>query len=211
MAVGVPYLRLYDDGYYRPRGPTGRGQCHTDSGFGRAVWRCPFDIPISFRNGAARFVTLPWSDRQRTMSGPYRCRETTAVNSQFVQRKGWRECRGFDDAGNEATVSCTVATLPNGQTLSGNPMNSGVVAVPPPWHRFRICALRPSSDGTGSEDMEKLLLRPSEAAAHLSIGHSKVYELMRLGQLRSVKIGASRRIPQVVLADFIAAITEEPQ
>ena len=47
-------------------------------------------------------------------------------------------------------------------------------------------------DGTGSEDMEKLLLRPSEAAAHLSIGRSKVYELMRLGQLRSVKIG---RVP----------------
>jgi len=59
--------------------------------------------------------------------------------------------------------------------------------------------------------MEKLLLSPAEAAAHLSIGRSKLYELMRLGQLRSVKIGASRRIPQVALADFIAAITEEPQ
>ena len=44
--------------------------------------------------------------------------------------------------------------------------------------------------------MEKLLLSPAEAAAHLSIGRSKVYELMRLGQLRSVKIGASRRIPK---------------
>ena len=59
--------------------------------------------------------------------------------------------------------------------------------------------------------MEKLLLRPSEAAAHLSIGRGKVYEVMRLGQLRSVKIGASRRIPQAALADFIATITEEPQ
>jgi len=58
--------------------------------------------------------------------------------------------------------------------------------------------------------MEKLLLSPAEAAAHLSIGRSKVYELMRLGQLRSVKIGASRRIPQA-LADFIAALIEEPR
>ena len=58
--------------------------------------------------------------------------------------------------------------------------------------------------------MEKLLLSPAEAAAHLSIGRSKVYEL-RLGQLRSVKIGASRRIPQAALADFIAALTEEPR
>jgi excisionase family DNA binding protein len=54
-----------------------------------------------------------------------------------------------------------------------------------------------------------LLLSPAEAAAHLSIGRSKVYELMRLGQLRSVKIGALRRIPQAALADFIAALTEE--
>jgi excisionase family DNA binding protein len=55
--------------------------------------------------------------------------------------------------------------------------------------------------------MEKLLLSPLEAAAHLSIGRSKVYELMRLGQLRSVKIGVSRRIPHAALADYIAALT----
>ena len=52
--------------------------------------------------------------------------------------------------------------------------------------------------------MEKLLLSPSEAAAHLSVGRSKVYELMRLGQLRSVKIGGSRRIPRAALTDFVA-------
>ena len=59
--------------------------------------------------------------------------------------------------------------------------------------------------------MEKLLMSPAEAAAHLSIGRSKIYELMRLGQLRSVKIGASRRIPLAALADYIAALTEEPR
>jgi excisionase family DNA binding protein len=32
---------------------------------------------------------------------------------------------------------------------------------------------------------------------------------MRLGELRSVKIGASRRIPRAALADYIAALTEE--
>ena len=57
--------------------------------------------------------------------------------------------------------------------------------------------------------MDKLLLSPAEAAAHLSIGRSKLYELMRLGQLRSVKIGASRRIPQAALAEFIEALSEE--
>jgi len=59
--------------------------------------------------------------------------------------------------------------------------------------------------------MEKLLLSPAEAAAHLSIGRSKVYELMRLGELRSVKIGASRHIPRAALADFIAALAQEPR
>ena len=59
--------------------------------------------------------------------------------------------------------------------------------------------------------MEKLLLSPADAAAHLSIGRSKIYELMRLGELRSVKIGASRRIPQAALADFIAALHQEPR
>lgn len=52
--------------------------------------------------------------------------------------------------------------------------------------------------------MEKLLLSPSEAALHLSLGRSKIYELMRLGQLRSVKIGGSRRIPRAALNEFIA-------
>lgn len=54
--------------------------------------------------------------------------------------------------------------------------------------------------------MEKLLLSPAEAAAHLSVGRSKVYELMRLGELRSVKIGGCRRIPRAALADFVASL-----
>lgn len=54
--------------------------------------------------------------------------------------------------------------------------------------------------------MEKLLLSPSEAAAHLSIGRSKVFELMRLGQLRSVKTGGCRRIPRAALAAFVSSL-----
>ena len=54
--------------------------------------------------------------------------------------------------------------------------------------------------------MEKLLLSPAEAAVHLSIGRSKVYELIRLGQLRSVKIGTSRCIPQAALCGATALV-----
>lgn len=56
--------------------------------------------------------------------------------------------------------------------------------------------------------MEKLLLSPAEAAEHLSIGRSKVYELIRLGQLRSVKIGGCRRIPQAALVDLVARLQD---
>jgi excisionase family DNA binding protein len=50
---------------------------------------------------------------------------------------------------------------------------------------------------------EKLLLRPEEAAELLSIGRSKVYELIGTGELVSVRIGASRRIPAQALAEFV--------
>ena len=54
--------------------------------------------------------------------------------------------------------------------------------------------------------MEKLLLSPLEAAEQLGIGRSKVYELMRLGDLRSVKIGGCRRITRAALAEFVASL-----
>jgi len=54
--------------------------------------------------------------------------------------------------------------------------------------------------------MEKLLLSPIEAADQLGIGRSKIYELMRLGDLRSVKIGGSRRITRAALAEFVASL-----
>jgi excisionase family DNA binding protein len=51
-----------------------------------------------------------------------------------------------------------------------------------------------------------LLLRPEEAAEILRVGRSKVYELMRAGLLRSVKIGGSRRVSAIALAEFVASL-----
>jgi excisionase family DNA binding protein len=51
--------------------------------------------------------------------------------------------------------------------------------------------------------VDKLLLKPEEAAEVLSIGRSKVYELIGTGQLASVRIGASRRIPTDALIEFV--------
>lgn len=40
----------------------------------------------------------------------------------------------------------------------------------------------------------------------LHIGRDKVYILLRTGQLRSIKIGKSRRITKEQLAEFIATL-----
>lgn len=54
--------------------------------------------------------------------------------------------------------------------------------------------------------VEKLLLKPEEAAEVLSIGRSKVYELIGTGELASVRVGASRRIPADALVEFVSRL-----
>jgi excisionase family DNA binding protein len=54
-----------------------------------------------------------------------------------------------------------------------------------------------------SSSVDKLLLTPEEAASVLGIGRTKLYRLLATNQLRSVRIGGSRRIAAVALADFV--------
>jgi excisionase family DNA binding protein len=54
-----------------------------------------------------------------------------------------------------------------------------------------------------------LLLTPEEAALSLRVGRSKVYELMRSGAIRSVKIGGSRRISTTALAEYVAELESD--
>lgn len=51
--------------------------------------------------------------------------------------------------------------------------------------------------------MDKLLLTPEEAAEALSLGRTKVYQLIGEGRLRSVRIGKSRRVPASALAELV--------
>lgn len=51
--------------------------------------------------------------------------------------------------------------------------------------------------------MEKLLLRPLEAAQAIGIGRSKVYELLASGELPSIRIGGSVRVPLDALRAWI--------
>ena len=54
-----------------------------------------------------------------------------------------------------------------------------------------------------------LMLTPEEAALALRVGRSKVYDLMRVGELRSVKIGGSRRISVNALTEYVAALERD--
>jgi excisionase family DNA binding protein len=54
-----------------------------------------------------------------------------------------------------------------------------------------------------------LLLRPEDAARALGVGRTKVYELMRSGALRSVRVGGLRRIPVAALNEFVTRLGEE--
>lgn len=55
----------------------------------------------------------------------------------------------------------------------------------------------------------KMLLTPTEAAQALSISRSKLYELLSKGQLASVRVGTSRRIPHDALLSFVAQLSED--
>lgn len=53
------------------------------------------------------------------------------------------------------------------------------------------------------ENSVPLLLTPSEAAKRLSLARSTLYQLLLVGEVESIKIGRSRRIPIDALTDFI--------
>jgi excisionase family DNA binding protein len=55
---------------------------------------------------------------------------------------------------------------------------------------------------------QPVLLTPEQAALRLGISRWKVYDLLRRGQLSSVRIGSCRRIPTAAIDDFIATLLE---
>ena len=59
---------------------------------------------------------------------------------------------------------------------------------------------------TETTDAGRLLLRPEEVARALGVGRTTVFELIRAGELRSVKIGKSRRIPTEAVREYVAGL-----
>jgi excisionase family DNA binding protein len=60
--------------------------------------------------------------------------------------------------------------------------------------------------GSGEEELEKLLLKPREAAHVLGIGRTKLFELLASGALESVQIGNCRRVPRDAVDAFLAQL-----
>ena len=56
---------------------------------------------------------------------------------------------------------------------------------------------------TGRNEMDRLLLRPDEAAEVLGVGRSKLYELLAAGDLPSVRIGRAVRVPVSALERWV--------
>jgi excisionase family DNA binding protein len=57
--------------------------------------------------------------------------------------------------------------------------------------------------------MNKLLLTADEAAEIVGVGKTKMYELIRVGAVESVRIGRCRRIPPDALAAFVERLRDE--
>lgn len=56
--------------------------------------------------------------------------------------------------------------------------------------------------------VDKILLTPEEAAERLSITRSRVYDLIRSGELVSVKLGKVRRISVVALERYVEKLEQ---
>jgi excisionase family DNA binding protein len=59
--------------------------------------------------------------------------------------------------------------------------------------------------------MDRLMLRPTEAAEAIGVGRSKIYELISSGQIPHVRLGGVIRVPVQALNQWIARQLEARQ
>lgn len=56
---------------------------------------------------------------------------------------------------------------------------------------------------------DKILLRPEEGANELAVSRARMYELIASGEVESIKIGRSRRIPHAALTAYVDRLRSE--
>lgn len=54
-----------------------------------------------------------------------------------------------------------------------------------------------------AEEVPPLLFTPEEVGRLLGVGRAKVYDLIRAREVRSVKVGCSRRISALALREYV--------
>lgn len=59
------------------------------------------------------------------------------------------------------------------------------------------------------EQLPPLLLRPEQVAQVLNVSRWKVFELIRTGELRSVKSGGSRRVSAMAVRAYVERLEAE--
>ena len=120
--------------------------------------------------------------------------------------------RRDDDALDEATAGRT--SMPS--TSTGSPPSSPYAACRPSPSTGHPSACGDAGAATNQtrcpnsadlrrnlEMTDRLLVSPVEAANLLGIGRSTVYVLMQSGELASVRVGGSRRIPVAALDELV--------
>lgn len=61
---------------------------------------------------------------------------------------------------------------------------------------------------SSADPEERLLLRVEESAAVLNVSRARLFELLGRGEIRSLKIGRSRRIPRAELERWVESQLE---
>jgi excisionase family DNA binding protein len=72
-----------------------------------------------------------------------------------------------------------------------------------------ICVVKDAQQGSFVVAEGRLLYRPGEAAEALGVSRARLYELLARGEIASVKIGASRRVPAVDLEDYVMRLRSQ--
>jgi excisionase family DNA binding protein len=109
-----------------------------------------------------------------------------------------------------ATTACRPHGQREGHAMLARLRRSHAAESAPSYHTQPSQAPVPWGERTLPADMptSKLLLKVEEAAQVLSLSRKTLYDLMRRGELASLKIGGSRRIPLTALHNFISKLEE---
>lgn len=57
--------------------------------------------------------------------------------------------------------------------------------------------------------MDRVLYRITEAAEALGLSRATVYELVQRGEIRTIRVGAARRVPTEAISEFVRRKEEE--